>query len=615
MTNRLIILEQDSQIRVAWQPEGQLVPAVSDPIPFAPALGSTDREDLRWYLEDYLRAPYAVYETRGQEIRARLDALGHALFESLFGVGRPGRDAYVKATSAGVRRCEVVVQSDRPDVLGQPWEILKDPGHPEPLALEFAGQWRTLPVRDTALDVPATDRLRVLLVIARPSGDDDVGHQMVARPLMKRLPAVAGRVEITVLRPPTFNHLQETLKAARKDGEPFHIVHFDGHGNFGVKTIQSGGKVFYDAGGPKGYLFFETAEGGNEPVAADVFAAALTQNQVPVVVLNACRSAQQDEAAGPEATVATRLLQHGVAAVVAMSHSVYAVAAAEFVAVFYQTLFEGQTLAQAVAAGRRQLRRRNERPSPKGPLPLADWMVPVLYAHREVKFPGLMARKQRGRPKLSDVLDGLRDAAARPTPQEGTQEGTHDPSSIESTGPFYGRDRAFLRLERWMLRQPVVVVHGQGGSGKTELAKAFARWWRDTGGTSDPGLVFFHSFEPGIASFGLDGVVTSVGLALFGADFGRLPPDQRAPALLRVMAEHRLLLVWDNFESVYSIPDPAGITQPLNDTERQRIAAFLAAVLTARHSGVIITSRSPESWLGDDVARLEIGGLDGEDAA
>src|SRR5271169_749762 len=33
---------------------------------------------------------------------------------------------------------------------------------------------------------------------------------------------------------------------------------------------------------------------------------------------------------------------------------------------------------------------------------------------------------------------------------------------------------------------------------KTELAKAFGRWWRDTGGTDDPRFVFWHSIEPGM---------------------------------------------------------------------------------------------------------------------
>lgn len=50
-----------------------------------------------------------------------------------------------------------------------------------------------------------------------------------------------------------------------------------------------------------------------------------------------------------------RLLQEGTASVVAMAYSVYAVAAAEFMAAFYERLFAGDRVADAVSAGRRRL--------------------------------------------------------------------------------------------------------------------------------------------------------------------------------------------------------------------------------------------------------------------
>ena len=44
--------------------------------------------------------------------------------------------------------------------------------------------------------------------------------------------------------------------------------------------------------------------------------------------------------------MATRLLQEGAASVVAMGYSVYAVAAAEFMAAFYEALFAGGPVAR-----------------------------------------------------------------------------------------------------------------------------------------------------------------------------------------------------------------------------------------------------------------------------
>ena len=56
------------------------------------------------------------------------------------------------------------------------------------------------------------------MVIARPAGTEDVGYQMVARPLLERLDAVRGEVALTVLRPPTFEALQQAVTQAGGDG-------------------------------------------------------------------------------------------------------------------------------------------------------------------------------------------------------------------------------------------------------------------------------------------------------------------------------------------------------------------------------------------------------------
>jgi hypothetical protein len=135
----------------------------------------------------------------------------------------------------------------------------------------------------------------------------------------------------------------------------------------------------------EGVLVFEKPGGGADHVGASRVAQVLADARVAVVVLNACQSAAVGKEL--EAVVATRLLREGVAAVVAMAYSVYAVAAAEFMAAFYERLFAGGTVSAAVTAGRRQMFASPGRPSPKGDLPLADWLVPVHYFRRDVSFP------------------------------------------------------------------------------------------------------------------------------------------------------------------------------------------------------------------------------------
>ena len=108
-------------------------------------------------------------------------------------------------------------------------------------------------------------------------------------------------------------------------------------------------------------------------------------------------------------------------------------------------------------------------------------------------------------------------------------EAREQSTGIYTLGSFTGRDALFYELEVAARLQRVVVLHGPGGTGKTELAKAFGRWWRDTGGVEDAGWVFMHSFELGVATFGLSGVISQIGRRIFGTDFDKLETaDRRA---------------------------------------------------------------------------------------
>ncbi len=603
VVDRLLVdLGGDGLVTVGMWPQGGLPETVSQRRLDWP-LNTEALEDLRWYLEDYLRAPFGVWQQRGPRIQAELAGWGQAVFASVFGAG-PARDAYQRARDRGL---ELVFRSAEPGLLGLPWELMRDPGGP--VALGLAGVSRALPVADLAATAAVPGgRLRVLMVISRPAGTGDIGYQMIARPLLERLNAVRGQVDVVVLRPPTLDALRRTLMEAVAAREPFHAVHFDGHG-------AQPGHIRGGAGGPgarpvmmtgraaEGVLAFEKPVGGSDQVGVSKIAAVLKDAQVPVVVLNSCQSGAVGK--DVEDTVATRLIRDGCAAVVAMAYSVYAVAAAEFMAVFYERLFAGDTVSAAVTAGRKRLFEKDARPSPKGDLPLADWLVPVHYLRRDVSFP----QARIPRPSNLPSLDALLDQQRAPTTSQDSGTGSLDP-----VGVFVGRDDLFFDLETAARLQNVIVLHGPGGTGKTELAKAFGRWWRDTEGVDHPGWVLWHSFEPGIASFGLDGVITEIGLTIFGADFARLDPPKRQYVVEQLLRERRLLLIWDNFETVRSMPDPTGATTPLDDAECAKLKSFLAQLAAGSKSAVIVTSRTTEEWLGP-LRRILVSGLAQEEAA
>ena len=588
---------------LSW-PDGELPQGVSRG-PLVWPLDAGALEDLRWYLEDYLQAPYGVWEDRGPAIQGKLTGWGEQVFASVFSSG-PARYAYERARDRGL---EVVFRSADPGLLALPWELMRDSAGP--VALGAGGISRSLPVAGGAGTLAvAGGKLRVLMVISRPAGTQDVGYQMVARPLLERLDAVRGDVGLTVLRPPTFKALGETLASAAARGEPFHVVHFDGHGVMSGRPAGGGavigGRAAMMTGPGEGVLAFEKPGGGSDQVTASKVAVALAEGRVPVVVLNACQSGAVGK--DLEASVATALLRAGCAAVVAMAYSVYAVAAAEFMASFYETLFTGSSVGQAVGAGRKQLASHDGRPSPKGDMPLADWLVPVHYLRKDVSFPQARTTRPASVPSLDVLLDQIRTAPSAPEP-----EAPADPLAAVD-GVFVGRDDLFYQLETAARLQHVVVLSGPGGTGKTELAKGFARWWRDTGGVDDPRLVIWHSFEPGLATFGLDGVITALGLAVVGLQFARLGPVQRLDAVKQLLTDYRWLLVWDNFETVHDMPDPDGATPPLDEAGRGQLREFLEWIRDHSRSAVIITSRARDDWLGQ-VRRIDVGGLNRQEAA
>ena len=124
--------------------------------------------------------------------------------------------------------------------------------------------------------------------------------------------------------------------------------------------------------------------------------------------------------------------------------------------------------------------------------------------------------------------------------------------------------------------------------------------------------MFWHSFEPGVASFGLAGVITEIGLAVFGAGFAALQPDDRRRAVQDLLAGHRLLLIRDSFQAVRSMPDPGGATPPLDEAGCRELPGFLETRAGRGRSG-LITSGTSEDWLGG-IRRIAVGGLASHEA-
>ena len=567
--NCLRINHEGDAIQLSWQ-RGQSNPRPAPSVTFTHPFDKQALDDLRWYLEEYLRFPYGLAPDNAVKIEQKFQDWGEQLFDLVFRSSEQARQFFQVATYDGLNQCELVITSDSPEVLNLPWELLYSPSDRQFLAPSLAGMSRNLSdyaIRAEMSNFPQ-DKLNILLVIARP--------------LLEALANIRQKVNLKVLRPPSFEQFERELNANRGF---YHIVHFDGHGDFDSNSL--GFQHTLGAAG-QGLLVFEKNDGSPDIVTAAQLAQNLADCRVPIFVLNACKSGQEGEE--KFSSVATRLVSLGAKGVVAMAYSVYAQAAKHFMGRLYGELAAGATLDSAVAAGRKDVLNKRLRPSPKGDKSLQDWLVPVLY-QQESYTPFIPSTTDTD---VLDIEDFLEPTVSNLVgfPEEGAYG-------------FIGRDYDILRLERAFRQNNIVLLQGMAGVGKTELACGFARWIDQTQGRT--GKMFFMSFEQGAT---LSNVVNQVGREVWGEKFSQYPAEQQQQAVLKYLKTQPSLLIWDNFEPVAGFP--AGNEPLLNASERDSLQRFLKE-LRGGKSWVLITSRREERWLDCGYRLVDLRGLREQD--
>jgi tetratricopeptide (TPR) repeat protein len=592
-------------------------------------LNDREREDLRWYLEDYLQYPVDP----APEIAAGVEAWLAARGEELFGQVFQGSPAAMQLWFAAgpLAECRVEVATEAAGRI--PWELLRDPGTSGVVAVRAGAFVRTLAEAAGAVPVPgAAESLRVLLVICRPSGGVDVPFRSVASHLVRLSRGAREVFQLDVLRPPTFARLSEVLHAAKDAGAPYHVVHFDGHGTWadgdalqaaaaaaGDESAEGGDRDRFSVlaeprPGSHGYLVFEepAVQGNRLLVDGPAIGQLLADAGVPVLVLNACRSAHAGLATEPDqdaggldahgrvrayGSLAQEVMDAGVAGVVAMAYNVYVVTAAQFIGNVYAALLEGRQLGQAVTAARRQLAASPLRQVSLGARPLQDWLVPVVFEAAPLQL------RAAPPPSGQELSIDLSQAEA------GKERARLDPAVLaEPDVGFYGRDETLLALDRAFDTARVVLLHAWAGGGKTATALEFARWYALTGAAAD---VLFTSFTRRLP---LPRLLDQIGdrygaaLARMGLDWATLDDPTRREVALQVLGQVRLLWIWDNVEPVAGFP--AGTPSTWTPEEQAELAQFLRDLTQQQaQTGckILLTSRRDErAWLGDVPARVAL---------
>lgn len=385
------------------------------PAPFEPPLEQKDLDDLEWYLEVFSGWPTGPDYERAEKIESRFEGWGRALLESVTD-GREAAQLWQQFCDAAADAEGKLVTIDAvdPRVLRLPWELLADEaGHLFAQGIGLRRRLKKITSRELS---PFALPVRILVVVSRPEEAGFIDPRAVSLPLMAALDRLGSRVDVEFLYPPTLQAL--TARLRDRDAPPVHVVHFDGHG-------------VYDITQGLGYLLFEDEEHEADLVDATRLGTLLSGQRVPLMVLNACQSAAQEEG-NPYASVAARLIRAGVGSVLAMNYSVLVAAARRFVEAFYGGLAQGLTVGRAVDEGRFQLladerRHTITRRDAAGALVeetvrLRDWFLPALYQQaadpvvfdpdQSADLPLRRAAPRLSRPRAGDAASGARPGRA-----------------------------------------------------------------------------------------------------------------------------------------------------------------------------------------------------------
>jgi hypothetical protein len=90
-------------------------------------LSAQEREDLRWYLEEYWQWPFEGFAERGKRVEALLPQIGKRLYDMVVSSREADRILQKWLGKAKVRH-QLSIISDLPRVLSLPWELLH-PAH------------------------------------------------------------------------------------------------------------------------------------------------------------------------------------------------------------------------------------------------------------------------------------------------------------------------------------------------------------------------------------------------------------------------------------------------------------------------------------------------------
>ena len=565
-------------------------------------------KELEWYFEEWLIYPMEN-ELKAEKAAASIEKYGKDLFQQVFQTNTNVFINYAPLRN-DLSQLQIEIIGKTPEFQALHWEALRDTELPRPLAIDCAIVRKKVAAAAIPANVRESPVINLLVVVARPDGEQDLRYRTVSRPLVELIENSQLLINVELLRPGTYEALSRHLEE-RGEGY-YHIIHLDLHGTLlTYQQIQNptqpnrylcqgrfGREDIKSYQGVKAFLAFEieTDRQTNHQVKVDLVEARelanlLTGKRIPVCILNACQSGKQIKQQG-ETSLGSYLMAAGMQIVVAMRYSFTASGAKLMMQQLYQHLFDKKDITTAIRLGRRELFNIKQRQAYwNQTIDLEDWLLPVTYYNRPVNL-------------------NLREF----TPQEETDyflsRSQRDRFSIPTYG-FVGRDLEILKIEKMLLRHNILLLRGIDGIGKTTLLNYLREWWQTTHFAQK---IFYFSYEEKACT--LQQIALDIGKQVFEdkyklAIFQTRPIEVQIEQLIGILRSQPHGLMLDNLELVKG--QKLEIQNTLPESEQNQIRDFLARLLGGK-TKIVFGSSSEEEWLQNTFQNnvYQLQGLDTE---
>jgi tetratricopeptide (TPR) repeat protein len=468
------------------------------------------REDLK-RLEEYSLSSEALRDDLHLQF-------GRLLYGCALG-GDMGRLLAERSAEMAKQECglrlRLRVESDAPELMNLPWELLHD-------GEGFLAMRTGLPISRLPAGIarrartPLDRTLRMLVVVSSPL---DLPSHMILNTEKEQEMIVAALDKLQRKRLIEIDFCEgaslATIQAYLSEQE-YDILHFTGHGVFN-EELQ------------RGELLLENDQGNQQPVADTEFTALVRNHaSLRLTVLSACQSARTtNNTAYPG--MAVQLARQGTSAVLAMQYSVLDETATLFANRFYTGVANNKPIDVALAESRLALAIAARDAGRER----IDFATPVLL----LNDPDCVNVSQVRAPERLEA-GGATDFAT---------------VSVMDRG-FVGRHRELRRIRNGFLsgRQRASIIHGLGGMGKSVLAtRAATRMQKSFRGVKAVRMT--STTRP-------EDILSELNAFLNVAGVDRLnqvlhmqaPLAAKTAVLAQILTQFPLLVLFDNCEDVLS---------------------------------------------------------------